>query len=141
MAANENTNIFPRNRVLTTLMVVNALLFGLWGIISISSGKALLSMIWFGGAVLFYINFLWSKKTPYIQLSEEGLTFNHAMAQPKRTVSYGTIASVQRVSGLKAYLLLKNGKRVKMGMYSLNKEDRIPLLHRIDKELTNNATV
>jgi hypothetical protein len=135
MTATENTHIFPRNRVLTTLMVVNTLLLGLCGILSFSSGKALFSMVWFVGALLFYINFLWSKKTPFIQLSQEGLTLSLAMGRSRRMVNWRDIASLRQVSEKKVHLLLQNGEQIKIALFSLNKEDRVPLLRRLDAQL------
>lgn len=134
-AATESTNSYPRNRVLTTLMVVNTLLFALCGLINMSVDKSFLSLIWFCGAVVFYINFLWSKRTPYIELTKKGISLSPAMARPKRQFTWQEIASVEKSGKNKAYLVLKNKERIKIALFSINKEDRVPLMHRINTEI------
>lgn len=134
-AATESTNSYPRNRVLTTLMVVNTLLFALCGLINITVDKSFLSIIWFCGAIVFYLNFLWSNRTPFIEFSEEGLSLKPAMARPKRQFAWKDIASVDKVGKHKAYLILKNGARMKITLFSINKEDRVPLMRRLKAEI------
>lgn len=136
-AATESTNTYPRNRVLTTLMMVNTLLFALCGIINVTQGKALLSLIWFCGAILVYLNFLWSKKTPFIQFNEDGIILFPAMARPERKLDWDTIASLQAVSAKKVFLVLKSGERVKITLFSINKEDRVPLLRRLNAQFAD----
>lgn len=136
-AATESTNSYRRNRVLTTLMVVNTLLFAVCGLINISVDESFLSLIWFCGAIVFYINFLWSKRTPFITFSNEGIMLRPAMARPKRQITWQEIASVKHESKNKAYLVLKNGERVKITLYSINKEDRVPFMRRLNAEIDN----
>lgn len=139
MAATAETTLFPRNRVLTTLMVVNSLLFGLCGLIHWTRSGTVLALIWFVGAVLWYINFLWSKKTAYLQLSEKSVTIRPAMARPQCIIQWSAIGSLQRVSDRKAILELKDGEQVKLSLYALNKEDRIPLLNTIERRIADAA--
>lgn len=134
-AATESTNVYPRNRVMTTLMVANTMLFAFCGLVNLTGGKAIVSLLWFCGAVLFYINFLWSKKTPFIQFSEEGLVLFPAMMRPQRMVNWSDIAFLQKEGEKKIFLVLKNGERIKIALFSINKEDRIPFVRRIESEL------
>lgn len=136
-AATISTNVYPRNRVMTTLMVVNTLLFGFLGITNITQGKPGLSMIWFCGAVVFYINFIWSKKTPFIQFTDEGLILAAAMMRPKRMLNWSDIASLQQVSEKKVSLTLKDGEQLKIALFSVNKEDRVPLVRRLESQITH----
>ena len=138
-AATLSTNAYPRNRVLTTLMVVNTLLFALCGMVTVSRNSAFVSLLWFGGAVLFYINFLWSKRTPFLQFTQEGLILFPAMMRPKRELTWTEIASVQKTGEKTIYLVLKNGERVKLPLFSINKEDRIPLLQRLNTQLAKKS--
>ncbi len=115
---------FKRSTLFVKELVVGALLFGFAGFWYLIMGKSTTAVIWFIGSVMLLLNYFWSKRTPYIQITEEEIMLSPYLARRPKIVKWDTIQRVNHISKKKAELILADDKKVKIYLSYIDKKDR-----------------
>jgi hypothetical protein len=119
---------FKRNDILVILLLVNAFLFGLVGFLNLIHGKSGIGFVWFMASSLWFLNFFWSKRTPYIRMTKDDIILFPAMARRPKIVKWDSVQKFNQISKKKVGLLLLDGGEVEISLLSIDKKDRENLI-------------
>ena len=109
-------------------MGVNAVLFGIIGILGMRVGNPLVAAIWLVCSALWLTSYLWSRFRPYLQLSADTLTIYPGLMRSARTISREKLRSFRQADKNDVHLHLATGERVTISLINLDSRDREALL-------------
>lgn len=126
---------FKRSRILVNLLIVNALLSGLVGLLCLIGRTPIVGFLWFMASALWFINFLWSRRTPYIRITNDGIMLFPAMARSPRVIKWDTVQKIDCTGKKKLIMQLTTGKKVRISLYSINGKERESLIRVLQRDI------
>lgn len=129
----EHIKSFARNGWFINAMPVIAAVKLLCGIIVVFEGDRGLAALWLLMATLWFLNYHWSSQTPFIVLSEGGLTLRPSPLTPGKEIPWHTIMNAQLSGPSRLTLYLANGRKFSIYLVWIDSKDRKPLLQMVAK--------
>lgn len=124
------TQVFQRNPVLVRAMPVFGGLFMLAGLFFIPFyfKPALLLLIL---SLLWFVNYAWSRKTPFATIADDGLTLFPSPFLPRKIFEWETMMELKRTGPVRVTLLFSNGKKHQFNLFFIGGGQRSALLQAI----------
>ena len=124
--------IYNRNGKYIKWMLVSFVLFIITAILNLIVGKGPLSTAWFIGALIIGFNYYWSRKTPFIKITESELKLNLAIAR-RQKIQLSEIEGIETNKNKTTYSILTKGKKVKIGINNIQKDQQQNFIEEITK--------
>ena len=129
---------FNRNVVLTRLMLATSIMSALVCVPHFAKGNIGLAACWLAIASIWFTNFVWSKSTPVIEITNDAITMRMALARKPVVIPWNAIKEVKRISLKKITLVLNAGKKINIDLFAINKNQRDVLVAVVHRALQRN---
>jgi hypothetical protein len=124
--------IYPRNRRFIAAMPLIAVVCFLAGAASLVFGISNQAIVWWVLAGLWWANYLLSRKTPFIVLSDEALTLFPSPVLPRKVIPWRHMVRMRRLAGSRCQLFLSNGRRIHFRLFWVDAKQRQSLIENIE---------
>ncbi|MDB4651473.1 hypothetical protein OAG06_00470 [Verrucomicrobia bacterium] len=132
--------IYNRNGKYIKWMLVSFVLFIITAIlnliayliVSLKDGSGSPPTVWFIIAFFFGLNYYWSRKTPFIKITESELKLNLAIAR-RQKIQLSEIEGIETNKNKTTYSILTKGKKVKIGINNIQKDQQQNFIEEITK--------
>lgn len=135
--AGEPIKVFDRNGWITNAMPVIAALKLLCGIIYLFEGDVGPASLWLLMATLWFLNYRWSRQTPFIIVSEEGMKIRSSPLAPAREITWRSVINAQPSGPNRLTLFLVSGHRYSVYLTWLDSKERKPLIRMVEKAVAD----
>ncbi len=129
---------FRHSRDMSYLALINTILCAILGIIFLF-GKHFLAVPNLACSVLFGFYFLWSKKTPYVQITTQKIIIHKSPLYSPKIVPWEQVSMMQRDGKNKLRLVLRDKRQIKIYLFGMHKTDRADLVQEIERSLQGAA--
>ncbi|MDA8138657.1 MAG: hypothetical protein M0036_08380, partial [Desulfobacteraceae bacterium] len=105
----EHSKAFARNRWITKTMLVLGGIKLIWGAYFIADGDFEQASFCLLMAAIWFLNYQWSSKTPFIMLSNSGFTLRRSPLAPRKVVLWDNMMDLRRTGPNRVTLHVVNG--------------------------------
>ncbi len=119
---------FNRSSFYLARLLVSGFLFGIAGAGFLIKGETIIGILWLVGSIVWFSNYFWSRKTPYIQITNDDIKLFYGRRSRPRILKFDIIQGLNVINNKKFELILSNGQRVKMSLSCIEKNNRDNLI-------------